>query len=130
MQRPALDGGSDWWRTCPPSLEYEGMRQSSDAAAGGAGHGEPEGNRWINSGSRIDLRGMKQSRRAAQGAFGGVPMTSAGRGKPTDGALALDIGPVMAQPQTPIRQRPPAGPCIAQGPLERSAGGVGRARLT
>jgi hypothetical protein len=39
-------------------LDYIGMRQRSDATAASAGQGEREGNRWINSGSRIDLEGM------------------------------------------------------------------------
>lgn len=34
------------------------MRQSSDAAAASAGQRERQGNRWIKSGSRIDLEGM------------------------------------------------------------------------
>lgn len=34
------------------------MRQRSDTAAASTGQGEREGNRWINSGSRIDLEGM------------------------------------------------------------------------
>lgn len=65
---------ANWWRKEPPSLDYIGMRQRSDATVASAGQGEREGNRWINSGSRIDLEGMttKPIRQLA-GALGVVP---------------------------------------------------------
>lgn len=36
-----------------------GMRKSSDATAPSAGQQEREENRWIKSGSRLDLEGMR-----------------------------------------------------------------------
>lgn len=58
MKAPALDGGSNWWRKKPPWMDYIGMRQRSDTAAASTGQGEREGNRWIKSGSQLDLEGM------------------------------------------------------------------------
>jgi hypothetical protein len=40
-------------------MDYVGMRQRTDTLAASAGQGERGGNRWINSGSRIDLEGMR-----------------------------------------------------------------------
>jgi hypothetical protein len=49
---------ANWWRKKPPSMDYIGMRQRSDATAPSAGQQEREENRWIKPGSRIDLEGM------------------------------------------------------------------------
>lgn len=60
--RRRLDSGSDWWRAEPASLDNKGMRQGNGAAAISGGWG----NRWIKSGSRIDLIGMRRRQRPSR----------------------------------------------------------------
>jgi hypothetical protein len=84
MKPLALGGEGNCWRKKPPSMEYIGMKQRSETAVGGFGRGKHEENRWIKSGSRIDLEGM---RRPGRGALDGELMTSGGR-KETDRCAA------------------------------------------
>jgi hypothetical protein len=62
----------------------------SDAAPARERHEERE-EKWIKSWCSLDLKGMRQTRRAGRAARSGAPMTSAGRRKPTDDGLAFDI---------------------------------------
>ena len=72
-------------RLCEPLVTHGspldgllGMRKSSDPMAAGAGQQEREENRWIKSGSRIDLEGMSRSLRARRGALAGALKACAG----------------------------------------------------
>ena len=79
---------SNWWRIYTLSLDYIGMRQSTNAAAGGDGRKEREKNRWIKSPPRIDLKSMSNH---GETYLRGRRRSWPNEEKPTDGALAFDI---------------------------------------
>jgi hypothetical protein len=74
------------------------MSQRTDTTAASAGQGEREENRWIKSGSRIDLEGMTiEPIRQLAGALAARGWTQA---NPTDAPLTSDIGKDMTYPDS------------------------------
>lgn len=74
-------------------MDYVGVRKNREATALGAGQQGREGNKWIKSGSRLDLKSMRaDSTRQLAGARGA---RAGQRKRPTDAPLTFDIGAEM-----------------------------------